>query len=52
MRAAQPLTHALHPVVPEPDLPSHPVDLLWYTGVMFVGASVGTIGALVYSLAL
>ena len=55
MRIARPLTHDLtlflHPPGSEP-LPSHAAGLLWYTAVMFVGASVGTIGALVYSLAL
>ena len=56
MRTAHSLTRAfdntLHPTRHESPLPSHLADLLWYTGVMLVGAGVGTCGALVYSLAL
>ena len=56
MRIARRLTSAFNVTLPpeglERNLPSHLAGLLWYMEVMLVGASVGTFGALVYSLAL
>ncbi len=55
MRIARSLAQAvdvsLHPAWQEENLSSSIAGWLWYAGIMLVGASAGTLGALMYSLA-